>query len=166
MALIDFTTYDEVRAALGVSSTEVSDTVLAQSQWAFQGLLDLEDINTAMPAMYTTIAAISSGSRTTEQQRYYDLCRIFMTYAIAKSLLGSLPLFSAKRLTDGKAEFDRFSDAYKEIAEAIFAMFNSLRYRLGAAYQVLVPGASVATTYTSTLTVAVGLAVDPVTTTV
>lgn len=165
MALTDFTTYDEVRAALGVSSTELTDSVLAQAQWAFQGLLDLEDINSALPDMYTTISGIAQGSRTTAQQRYFDLTRIFMTYAIAKSLLGALPLFSVQKLTDGKAEFDRFADAYKDVADAILGMFNSLRYRLGAAYQALVPGATVDTAYTSTFTIAVGLGTDPVTAT-
>lgn len=163
MLLTDYTTVDEVRATLGVSSTEITDAILLQTRWTFQASLALEDINADMPDMYTTVAAINANSRTKEQQRYYDLVRIFMCYSICQELVAALPMFSVQTLTDGKASFTRFAAAYAETIAANMGMFNSLRYRVGAAYVALVPGAIVSTSVTQTFTVASNIGVDPVT---
>jgi hypothetical protein len=164
MALTDFTTYDEVRGTLGVSATELPDTVLSQAQWATMLQLDLEDVAIALPTEYLTISALSPVSRTAQQQRLYDLVRLFASYTTANTLLTSLSMFGVERLTDGRAEFQRASDPFSDTREGVTATLAKILKKLIAAYLVLFPSAEVATTViTFPLTAATGLSVDPVT---
>lgn len=165
MALTDYTTYAEVRAVLGVSATEINDTVLAQSQWAFGLILDLEDTSVNIPSLYATVSALPALSRTTAQQRFYDLVRLFASYSTAQQLLASLPLFSVQKLTDGRAEFNRFAEAFKEVADDIRASFTVIRVRLATSYQGLAPGDAVIQTLAPVFVGVSTLAVDPVTAT-
>lgn len=163
MALTDYTTYAEVRAVLGVSTTELPDTVLAQPQHAIMLTLDLEDINTGIPALYTTVSALPEVSRSADQQRFYDLARLTAAYAIARNLLTSLPLFSVSRLTDGRAEFERQKDIFEDVRKAVNAMYDKLRLKLSAIFVVLTPSQPVYASVTQVFTAATGLATDPVT---
>ena len=113
MLLTDYTTVDEVCATLGVSSTEITDAILLQTRWTFQAsCLGRRISNANMPDMYTTVAAMPANTRTKEQQRYYDLVRIFMCYSICQELVAAPPMFSVQTLTDGKVSFTRFAAAY------------------------------------------------------
>lgn len=164
MALIDYTTYDEVRATLGVSGTELPDTVLSQEQWALLLKFNLEDVSTDLPTSYTTISALPSGSRSAAEQRVYELVRLFASYTTANTLLTSLSMFSVERLTDGRAEFQRVNDPYTDTREAVKAMLATIRKKLAAAYLALVPTADVnAGSNTFTMAVSTGLGLDPVT---
>lgn len=164
MALTDYTTYDEVRATLGVSATELPDSVLSQEQWALLLNFNLEDVSTDLASTYTTISALPSNSRSTAQQRLYDLVRLFASYTTANTLLTSLSMFSVERLTDGRAEFQRVNDPYTDTREAVKAMLAAIRKKLAAAYLVLVPAADVnAGVNTFTMAVSTGLGLDPVT---
>ena len=164
MALTDYTTYDEVRGTLGVSATELPDAVLSQAQWATMLELDLEDVAADLSTQYTTISALPSLSRTTQQQRLYDLVRLFASYTTANTLLTSLPMFGVERLTDGRAEFQRVSDPFTDTREGVSATLVKILKKLAAAYLVLFPNGTVSTpTSTFTMAVATGLSVDPVT---
>lgn len=163
MTILDYTTYDEIRATLGVSATELADTVLSQTQYAVVAVTELEDVNTGIPDLYTTISAISSGSRTVAQQRFYDYSRLFVTYAIARNLLTSLPLFSVARLTDGRAEFERQRDIFEDVRLGVESMFNIWRLKLTAANKVIATSDPLYTTAVFAYTASTGLGTDPVT---
>jgi hypothetical protein len=165
MALLTYTTYAEVRSVLGVSATDINDTVLAQPQWST--LLDeaLIDVSASVSTLYATIAGTAEGSRTANQQRFYNMARLYASVAVAKELLTSLPMFSVQRLADGKAEFDRFADAYKDVREYVLGLFKSLKIKLAAMTLVLEPTAIVYSAATLTMVVGVPLGTDPVTTT-
>lgn len=163
MALLDYTTYEEVRAVLGVSATELPDLTLSQPQYGTALTLDLRDISVSVPTLYTTISAIPQISRTADQQWYYDLTRLTAAYAIARNLLTSLPLFSVARLTDGRAEFERQKDIFDDVREAVNAMYNRLMKKLADLLLQLEPGAIVFTEVTQTYTLSIGLGTDPVT---
>lgn len=164
MSVLDYTTYAEIRAALGVSATELPDTVLAVPMYATLLDLDLESVsaNGGIPALYATVAADTS--RTAQEQRFYDLTRLFASYSLAKNLLSSLPLFSVQSLTDGRAEFHRQADVIADIVAGVNGIYNAVRTKLSAAYLVLVPGIGGYVRPTAIITAAEGLAVDPVTT--
>ena len=166
MAITTYTTYAEVRGMLGVSATDINDTVLAQSSWST--LLDeaLLDVSSVTSSLYATIALIAEGSRTATQQRYYNMVRLYASVAVAKELLTSLPMFSTQRLTDGKAEFDRFADAYKDVRDSILGLLPALRTKLVAMVKVLDPAATTYSPVAATFTSNVALGTDPVTTTV
>jgi len=163
MALTDYTTSDDVRATLGVSRTELPNTSIETSNNELIVVLALEDVSTDIPTEFATVSALPSGSRTTAQQRFYDLVKLFSAYALSKSLLTSLPMFGVQRLTDGKAEFQRQADTFNDLKDGIDSALNALRYRLGAAYQTLFPGESVAVRVTPRMTAVVALGTDPVT---
>lgn len=55
MLITDYTTYDDVRAVLGVSTDELEDTTLALETYASALLLDLEDVDVALPAAYSAL---------------------------------------------------------------------------------------------------------------
>lgn len=163
MPILDYTTYSEIRATLGVSATELPDTVLSQEQWALFLNLALSDVHNDLASTYATISALPSNSRSTSQQRLYELVRLFASYTTANTLLTSLTMFGVERLTDGRAEFQRVADPYSDTREGVVATLETIRKRLVAAYNVLAPGAITEVSAVFTMTAAIGLAVDPVT---
>lgn len=156
----DFVTDDEVRAALGVSITELPAKVLNLATYPIIIEMALDDIHTSLRADYDTVLALPSP--TAAQHRFLDATKMFALYALANHLLATLPMFSVKSLTDGRASFDRQVDAYKDTKEAVSAMYVSLRYRLSAAYQILYP-ANTLPSATESLIKAIGLGTNPVT---
>ena len=148
-----YTTYDEVRATLGVSDDEIVDATLALPIWATNLEFALDEFSAVLVATYETIAVKEESSRTGT--------RLFATYTVAEDLLKSLPMFSFKRLTDGKAEAERF-DAWKDTKQGVANGLAAVRLRL----QLALSGTS---GYTAPLrntfrfTSATGLATDPVT---
>ena len=153
----------EVRAVLGVSATELPDSVINLAHYSVQVTLDLEEVNAGVPALYTTVSAIPSISRTATEQRFYDLVHLFCTYSRAKDLLAALPMFSVQRLSDGRAEFSRQNDAYVDTKAGVQGMYERLRVKLNAVYVTLMPGDAAYTEATFEYTSAVGLAINPVT---
>lgn len=162
MSLTTYTNAETVRAVLGVSSTELTDATLALPIYGTQAELGLEDVHTSLPSDFATVSALPV--KTTNQQRFVDLVQLYVPYVIAKGLLTSLPMFSVKSLSDGRAEFQRQADVYDDLKDGIDAALSSLRYRLAAVYAVLYPTNSVvSTTPTLSMLVSTGLATDPVT---
>lgn len=160
--LNDYLDYQEVRAVLGLTSTELPDSVLTLPMYETFLALQLEDIGADLPTEYLEILALPSESRSTTQARFFDLTRLFSAYATAKELLTSLPMLGVQKLSDGRAEFTRQSEQWESIVDGVDAAYSTLRERLGLAYKVLVPTASVPTSTTFTMTSAVGMT-DPVT---
>ena len=159
MLITDYTTYADVRAALGVSDDELSDETLGLEIYASALLLDLEDVNVALPAAY---AALPGSGRTEAQERFFVTSRLFATYAVARQLTSALPMFGPKDITDGKAGVTRFSDSpYKETIKKVQAEYDRYRTRLEKSYAGLSSG-------TFTLTIPTFLSVaspdtDPIT---
>lgn len=159
MAVLDYTTYDDIRAVLGVSTDELEDVTLALETYATALLLDLEDVDTGLPAAY---AGLPGTGRSDAQERFYVTARFFATFAVARQLTSALPLFGPKDITDGKASTSRFSDSpYKETIKRVQAEFDRCRTRLEKSYAGLSSGAYILTIPTF-LSVA-SPSIDPVT---
>jgi hypothetical protein len=163
MPITSFTTFDEIRAALGVSATELPDSIIGQEQYSTLAVLDLEAVNSGIPALYSTIFALPEANRSAAEQRYYLLVRLFITYAIARNLLTSLPLFSVSRLSDGRAEFTRQPDIFEDVRLGVQGMFNTLRTKLTTSYVGLAPLEEAYKQASFNFTVSTGLGLDPVT---
>lgn len=162
MTLSTYTTPQEIRAVLGVSSTELTDATLALPMYGTLATLGLEDIHVNLPDDFSTVSALPS--KTAQQQRFVDLVKLYVPYKVSKELLVSLPMFSVKQLSDGRAEFQRQADIFDDLKDGVDAALSSLRYRLAATYQALYPANSTTTaTRLFTQTLATGVAVDPVT---
>lgn len=164
MALLTYTTYEEVRATLGVSSTELSDKVLSQPLYGTFAQLALEDIALDLPRLFDTIMLATTP--TDAQARLAALIQLFVPYTLAKKLLSSLPLFAVQALTDGRAGFDRQRDAniYDNVREDVELVLADVTARLKAAY-LTVTGVSLVEKVMTipTLAVASLRGVDPVT---
>lgn len=160
--LTDFTTYDEVRAVLGVAEDELEDVTLSMPLYERLLGLDLEDVGAGITTEYLSVKAIAEGSRTTAQQNFFRLAQLFSSYAVAKHLLVSLPYFSEFRIKDGRAEMQRQQDPFELTADGVIGGFNDLRLRLSAAFTALAGGTTLVRTVRLIAT-STGLAVDPVT---
>jgi len=140
MSLTTYTTPAEVRAVLGVGATELSDTAVLLPANGLHIDLALEDIDAGVGTLFATVGAIAENTRTKQQQRYYDLVRMFASYAVGKVLVATLPLFSVKSITDGRADFERNVDYYKDLREDLDGIYITLKERVSNSYAALVAG--------------------------
>lgn len=141
--LTDFTTYAEIRAALGVSDEELSDVTLALPLYEEALRADLDDISLTLISTYTTVKA--EVTPTDAQSRLLSAVHLFATYSVAKHLTAALPLFSPKSVEDGKARVERFNDPYKKTIESINSEYDRWQSRLEAAFIALGQSASART---------------------
>ena len=162
--LTEFTTGDEIRAVLGVSTEELDDVTLVQPLYEHLLELDLEDVGAGLTAQFRTTSAIVYPSRTANQEKFFRLARLFSAYAVARHLLVSLPYFAEFRVQDGRAEKERVQDPFEKTRDGVTAGFGALRLRLSAAYTALVGGTALVRTAV-TLVVSTGITLDPVTNT-
>ena len=159
--LTDYTTYDEIRAILGVAQLELEDATLALG--LYERLLeeDLTSVDDGLIAQYAAIAAIAEGSRTTAQQKYYDVIQLFSAYSTARHLLSSLQYFAANQITDGRASEQRVADPYSATRENVERSYGKLRARALVTYGAL--GNSITAAVTRVYAEVATLGVDPVT---
>ena len=162
MALLQFTTYSDIRAALGVSAEELEDTTLSLSLYEQELAADLEGVSSTLVDDFLALPA-DPDDFSKAQKKFDDAIRLFATYSVANHLTASLPLFSPKEITDGKAGFSRYAaDPYQKTITAVAAKYEQNRLRLVDAYAALQSTTStpvVRRTFFS----AVAAAYDPVT---
>jgi hypothetical protein len=166
MPLLTYTSYDAIRAVLGVAETEILDSVLALPMYDLQFTLDLEALDNGggkAAAQYTTCSAILIGARTANQQRYIDLINLLCAYSVAQKLLDNLPMFAPQTIQEGKASTVRAPDAHALVRRGVETMLAKLTNLINTLLQVLDPTANVTLTTTRRNISSVGLATDPVT---
>ena len=137
MSLFTYTTYDEVRAVLGVSDEELADVTLELPLYEQQLVLELESVYDSLPSMYIAIRTLDPASRTTKEQKLFDIVQVFSAYATGKILLVSAPRFAPKRITDGRAEVERVADPFATLRDDLEQTLITLRARLLAALVAL-----------------------------
>lgn len=139
MALIDYTSYNDVRAALGVSVDEIDDATLSLDLYEFNLVSELEGISlTLIP----DFLGLPPTGRTAEQTRFYQSTKLFATYATAKLGTIALPMFSPKEQTDGKAGLVRFAqDPYKATIARVLQQYEAFKSKLEVAYAAVTPAA-------------------------
>lgn len=157
--LTEYTTYDDIRAALGVAPEEITDEVLALTSYEQILTFDLYALTPAIGPYYLAL----SGTLSADQERFKDLMQVYATYVIAQHLLTSLPMFGPQNIKDAKTELQRVSDPYKGTRAGVISFYNLMRARLLAAYLVLVPGAPVAAAPIFNAIASIPLGADPVT---
>lgn len=159
MLISHYTTFDDIRAALGTNVDELEDETLALGLYEDALVSDLEDVAMGIPAAYTALQ--SDPTPTDAESRFLRCARTFATYSVARHLTVSLPLFSPMRTEDGKAGMSRISDPYKETVAGIHREYDRWRNRLLQAYQ---EASSVSgTTFQRVYLTVVSPAEDPIT---
>lgn len=161
MALTDFTTYAEVRAVLGVSEPEITDTVLALPMYEVLLTEDLRELNEDLEADF--LAADALPSPTADQARFVYLVETYCGHKIGSLLIGSLPMFAPRVITDSSSGFERMADPYQNMRQAITDTLAYLRVRVLEAYATLTPAAPAPIPTVRVLVANVGLGTDPVT---
>ena len=136
LPITNYTSYDSVRAALGVSSDDLEDATLALDIYADALELEFDEVATNFWTQY--VQAHDAATPTADQVKLLTVTRLFATYAIAKHLTGSLPLFAAKQVTDSKAGVQRFDNPFREVVKSIHDQYGTLRTRLANAVGTLI----------------------------
>jgi hypothetical protein len=145
VTLTDYTSYDSIRAVLGVPDDELEDETLALEVYSTYLLMELEGVNADLPSAYVTAATLSEGARSAAQQRLYLMTRLFSTYAVANQLGSSLPMFGPKSTSDGKTVVTRFQDdPYMSTLERVKQEYDRLKPVVASALAQVNPAAAVA----------------------
>lgn len=138
MDITDYTSYAEVRTTVGLSIDELSDATLASEIYANALELSMSEVSLSssapgtglLPERFAAIAALTT--RTADEQKLYNLTRLFCTYAVAYEVATSLGMRTPKSESDGKRTLVRFSpeSTYKDTIDMIREKLEDFRSRL------------------------------------
>ena len=132
--VITYTSYDEVRAVLGLNDEELTDKTLSLDVFEHGLIDDFYDININFQTLHETIS--SSANPTPLEARILRLSSLFATYSVARQVSGSLSMLAPKAYADGKASASRFSnDPFKETIKRIQDQYELVRSRLTSALE-------------------------------
>lgn len=140
MALSEFTTFGDVRAALGVTSDELEDATLSLRLYDFSLRADLDSISAQLIPTFRSIA--EEVEPTEDEIRLHEMVQLFATYSVARHLTSSLPMFSFKEVTDGKASDVRSSESYKATIERVEGLYEAYRTQVVSRLSTVVTGTS------------------------
>lgn len=158
--LTEYTTFNDIRAALGVSEEEIDDLTIGLS--LYETLLD-EDLLAVDPNLVATWVALPAvDSRSAVERRFGSLVGLYSTYAVAYRLTDTVELFGFLKVADGRASTERAQEAFNNLRANITGMLTRLRGLLLAALQALVPATVITATSFSWVS-STGTATDPVT---
>lgn len=159
-ALVEFTTFDDIRAALGVSTEELEDATLSLAVYEHNLGLELDKVHEDLTDAF--LEANSKDSRTKQEERLVRATSLFATYAVALHLTASLPLFSPKEIGDSKAHLTRYTnDPYQVTTQRVADLYERYRSEVSGAYDAILSTTKVMPVR-SYMRVASG-SVDPVT---
>lgn len=163
MALNQYCELAEVRAALGVNSTELSDAVLNLPIYEIGLVRELAKVSASLPAAFLVVRAVPEVDRTTSQAELFSAARMFNVYTCAKQVGVSLGSLVPKDVTDGKAAMSRFSDSpYRDTLARVDTLLAAARSDLVTAYATYT-GAGASQTALPPVLMASGRKYDPVT---
>lgn len=157
--LLDYTTPEEIRAVLGVDEVDIADATLALPIYESYLTMELEDIDVTLPDLFATTSALPTP--TAAETRFLTIAKMFATFALAKHLTGSLPLFALKQESDGKAQASRFDNPYRDVINSVNREYDRVKSKLLNAMQAISAPTTTSTprVYFST----VALSTDPIT---
>lgn len=160
MSITVFTSYADIRAALGVGIAEIPDAVISLPLYENNLGVELDKLSLTLEADFVTTTALAV--KTTNQTRFLRSVQLFATYAVARQLTGALPLFSPKEIHDGKASMVRYaSSPYEMTVNAVKEGFEAYKAVVVAAYALVNTATSADTTLRPYLSV-VTASYDPV----
>lgn len=162
--LLDLTTPDEVRAVLGVSDVELSDTTLSLPIFESMWQMLLFDIYAGLPDLLDDIKdrlSTDPSSVTSTEKQLLETVKVFSAYATSKVFLSNAQMFTPKRVTDGRAEVERFADSFGSLMDGLLTMYYKLLARIRYLLRLL--GLNVPEPAPVLLLATAGLAVNPIT---
>jgi len=134
--LTTYTTYDEIRAILGVTNEELEDSTLELDMYSLALMMELLEIDEGIETLFEVKDALQTPE--TLDNNFLRSIRLFSAYSVARQLCASLPMFGPKQITDSKSSITRFStDPYKETVREIKEAEEKYRKRLIEAIKAL-----------------------------
>ena len=131
--MLDYTSYEQIRAVLGVSSHELSDETLGLELYSNLLMVRLMSITGTIAGTTASLLTLVQGikmkaSPTTEEQMLAALVPPLATYMVAEACLSGLSLFALKSETDGESIQTRFSSeaTFREVGGNVRQAINSL----------------------------------------
>lgn len=124
---------DELRALLGVTVKELKDATLELPIYWKQTKAELSAISSTLLADYDALVAPLSDP----QQRFKEAVETYAALSASMMLAASLPQFSPRTISDGKATMQRQLDAPDKVLENLQRMFSNAASELDAAYRAL-----------------------------
>lgn len=159
MALTDYTSYAEIRAAVGVASLEITDKVLGLPLYERLLQFELRDISTTIEAAYLALGA--EGDLTDPELNFYSAMQVFAAYSVAYRLTDTLEMSAPQKIQDSKTALTRKVD-YDDVRLNVARGLSQALTRLVAAYNEIEPTVE-PTVATFDAMTGVGLGTDPVT---
>lgn len=130
MVVTGFTTYDSIRAVLGLSDKELPNATLCDEIYAAQLAVDMAAVSEDLEADYTTAFNLT----TLAAVNFVSATRAFAAHAVAYRCITALWSLAPKSLTDGKAGFIRASDSIEALGKRVESAFLLSRASLKRAY--------------------------------
>lgn len=145
MTITVFTSYADIRAALGVGIAEIPDAVISLPLYENSLGVEMDKLSLTLEADFVATTALAV--KTAAQTRFLRSVQLFATYAVARQLTGALPLFSPKEIHDGKASMIRYAaNPYAATVAAVKSSFEDAKTAALAAIAAI--GSTGATTST------------------
>lgn len=158
----DYATTADIRALLGVSEEEIEDATINSAVFSTQLEATLDDMSPLLATNYAAIKLIPEVNRTPVQVKFLKTAALYAAYIVAYDMLTSMTHFAPERVTDGKAEFQRF-DRWADLKEGLMGGINTFKIKtrnaLAAVDSNFVPTAPA----TRLSIVSTGVAFNPVT---
>lgn len=131
--MLDYTSYEQVRAVLGVSSHELPDETLGLDLYSNLLMVRLMSVVGTIAGTTASLLTLVQGIRskpspTAEEQMLAALVPPLATYMVAEACLSGLSLFALKSETDGESVQTRFSSeaTFREVGGNVRQAINSL----------------------------------------
>jgi len=131
--LINYTTYDSVRAVLGMSSRELPDTVLADEVYSLALHAELTAVGHAVSSAANLVQDYSNliPPLSSVDQNFYSAVRLFSAHAVAFKALSALPELSPIYISDSKAALKK---DLSMVVDRVVGEFTKYRRALIVAY--------------------------------
>lgn len=138
MDITAYTSFDDIRAVLGVSIDELEDPTISLPVYALNLEAELRDISPQLPSDLEAVRGKEPSLRTSDETWLLQMGQLFVTYSVANQLSSAMPMFSPKEISDSKASLSRFSmNPFTETIKRVKEQFETTKSRLTAAYDVV-----------------------------
>ena len=157
-------TYDDVRAVIGADIEDLEDAEIGLKVIELQLVDVLDSISENLIDIFKDISVkMEDPLQTTTklERKIVGTLQVLSTYYVALVLAPTFPVKILRKITDGKATGERTAEPFEKLQQELQDTVDALIDRLKDLLEEY--GEEVTRTTNGVLTLAVGLAVDPVT---
>ena len=157
-------TYDDVRAVIGADIEDLEDAEIELKVIELQLVDVLDSISENLIDIFKAISVkLEDPLQTTTklERKIVGTLQVLSTYYVALVLAPTFPVKILRKITDGKATGERTAEPFENLQRELQDTVDTLIERLKDLLEEY--GEEVTRTTNGVLTLAVGLAVDPVT---